>query len=971
MAGLRKMRILWPLVFLLGPVEADPVEVHIVCHTHDDVGWLKTVDEYYSGQNNSIQHAYVHMILDTVVQSLAMNRNRTFTYVEQAFFVRWWRQQDAATRALVKTLVKEGRLEFTNGGWCMHDEAAPHYIDMIDQTTLGHKFLMDEFGVAPRTGWQLDPFGHSATQAALLSAEVGFQGLFFGRIDYQDLQLRQQDRAAEFIWRASPSLGPAAQVFSGLTGSYHGNYGPPDGFQFDVNNLDETIQDDPNLEDYNVKSRVDGFVAAALAQANMTRGKNIMMTMGSDFQYEDALTWFYNLDRLIQHVNEDGRIKVFYSTPSRYVEAKQKETMVKWPLKEDDFFPYADGPHKFWTGYFTSRPTLKRYIRDTSAFFQVAKQITALAESGTQGLEHLAEALGVAQHHDAVSGTAKQHVTFDYAKRLARGRSLAYPEVSKALKTHMGKASVQDFTLCELRNVSLCALTQAVGRSTNRTCFALWNGLARPREELIELPVSSKNLEVVQAETNEAVPIQLVRSLPSVTNYGSDAGGAKDTLLAEVKLPPLGFSGFCLQQVEGKTAPESQLMKDAELIENENLAIHFAGGMMSKITDKVNNMSIRAEQNWFWYNASVGNAESSQVSGAYIFRPNRSQVVTSVGSWVHQRLRLAKKASHVEITYTVGQECPGLRFADPPGEIPADDGLGKEIVSRFSTDLQTAGTCFSDSNGREMLQRKRDFRPSWDFNQTEEVAGNYYPIATSLFIRSQQSQLTVLTDTSQAGTGCVRDGEIEMMVHRRLFKDDGRGVGEPLNETQFVTSYVEDPKGQHYGPGLVTRGQHWLHLGRPSNTAKSWRPLMDRLYMAPVPFFTAGEVAFRKSWTNWLPKNLEVISLASWGPKTLLLRIAHQFGVGEDPELSKPAKLNFEFLFPGHSITSIEERGLGGTISKDEVEHRRIQWPLEDEAAPGAPLGRMRSARSTVGVVTFGPLQIRTFLLQFGEAVFI
>ena len=32
-------------------------------------------------------------------------------------------------------------------------------------------------------------------------------------------------------------------------------------------------------------------------------------------------------------------------------------------------------------------------------------------------LQKLEEAMGVAQHHDAVSGTAKQHVTFDYAQR--------------------------------------------------------------------------------------------------------------------------------------------------------------------------------------------------------------------------------------------------------------------------------------------------------------------------------------------------------------------------------------------------------------------------------------------------------------------------------------------------------------------------------------------------------------------------
>lgn len=68
---------------------------------------------------------------------------------------------------------------------------------------------------------------------------------------------------------------------------------------------------------------------------------------------------------------QDGRLNVFYSTPADYVAAKKAYTDVAWPLKTDDFFPYADCPHCYWTGYFTSRPTSKGFIRQMTAYLQV------------------------------------------------------------------------------------------------------------------------------------------------------------------------------------------------------------------------------------------------------------------------------------------------------------------------------------------------------------------------------------------------------------------------------------------------------------------------------------------------------------------------------------------------------------------------------------------------------------------------
>ena len=51
-----------------------------------------------------------------------------------------------------------------------------------------------------------------------------------------------------------------------------------------------------------------------------------------------------------------------------------------YPIKSDDFFPYASGLHSYWTGYFTSRPSIKVFIVITSLHYHVKPLLCTLIE---------------------------------------------------------------------------------------------------------------------------------------------------------------------------------------------------------------------------------------------------------------------------------------------------------------------------------------------------------------------------------------------------------------------------------------------------------------------------------------------------------------------------------------------------------------------------------------------------------------
>jgi lysosomal alpha-mannosidase len=100
--------------------------------------------------------------------------------------------------------------------------------------------------------------------------------------------------------------------------------------------------------------------------------------------------------------------------------------------------------------------------------------------------------------------------------------------------------------------------------------------------------------------------------------------------------------------------------------------------------------------------------------------------------WASQQVNLFYDESTVELEWTVGP-------------IPIDDDIGKEIIIRYDTDIASASKYYTDANGREVLERIRDYRPTWNYTVLENVSGNYYPINSRIWIKDQQRQFTILT----------------------------------------------------------------------------------------------------------------------------------------------------------------------------------------------------------------------------------
>lgn len=528
----------------------------------------------------------------------------------------------------------------------------------------------------------------------------------------------------------------------------------------------------------------------------------------------------------------------------------------------------------------------------------------------------------------------------------------------------------------------------------------VYNPLALERSTIVRLPVSSAGkFEVERVGRQSSGQVSFHSSILAPLLHEDQE--PKYLLMFETGyIPPVGAATFRIV-VAGNFYQETDLTAwrfDPRDIDGERF-VEASNGLVSVKFDQTtgmlvgisgNGVDLKVGQTWGYYtsfdskfdHSDIPPSTGQQCSSAYIFRPSEPEqdlrvispalgraefVNTSVGlevrvvfeqPWIKQVTRVLNSQPFVEIEYTVGP-------------VPIDDGRGKEIVTRFQTPINSHGVFYTDSNGREFLRRERNRRASWVLSSYEPVAGNYYPINAASYIEDSESSLCLLVDRSQGGTSLI-EGSLEVMVQRRTLADDGRGVGEPMNETvDGITPYPPYGNATRLGPGVVIRGVHRIMVGKGPVGASLARQLMDGVFAEPVLFVGSSPdlrpVAFRQpkfsSLRGSLPSNVMLITLSRLQRvtnDTFLVRLGHQYGAGEgEGTSSEPVQVDLTSIFPGRSVLDVREKTLTGNRDwKAYLEHR-LPWTSE----PATP--EYFVVLDTL--VELNPMDIRTFEVTLGE----
>jgi hypothetical protein len=742
--------------------------LHLIPHSHDDLGWLETVEGYYD--------IFVKKVLSSVIEALEekgsqdeqnQHSQRKFVYSEVGY-IKLFLNDDKSSRDLkiekIKKLIRRNAFEFVNGGMSQADSACTNYQDLSENWFYGMRYLQKNFGVGPVSVWQIDPFGTS--QSLLYIAKLfGFEHAVINRINQHLKNKWAKSKELQLIYKLPYDLRIKLHVAT--------TYSSPDGLVCD--NSCSYFYFDKTILDRYLKPYRKYF-----------RGSQFHL-LGEDFAFSNAENSFTYYDKVLENYDD-----IKYSLWSEYLLEVETENVYSSEF-EGDFFPYIEGKpsRDVWTGYFITKPRLKFKIARLGRILRAIKGFIALnvlfnnKETDSQKqiyadkIVDLAENCGILLHHDTITGTSKRAVDINFFEKILDSENQFDKIMSGYHNSTMFSCDNYDF----LTNTTDCNVRFS---QDNNLYLHVTNPDLEQADKNFEIVVStnSSHIRIIDEHENEIKADQ-------ICNWNSD----KCVVYLTDTFKALQSKQYAIQNNKNASYTNDRDKNNEEFIQGDQNNFTFSD---FEIEIKSDCITFRSINGYLFENEIFYESISSEKSGLYILN-HLNRTATIYNSI--EKIRVIR-GNQIEGIYVRGTEIDIklIKYKGSNSYIvesyiknsqKIDEGI--DVILNIRNKLINNTSFKTDSNGLWEMNRI--------FEDSQESSIFPYTSFVSIEDISEENGIEIYTDRSQ-GVTSDQPGFVKIYVQRSCSKSDKKGNNEILrvNEDVIVrhTVYNYQNKNQEY-----------------------------------------------------------------------------------------------------------------------------------------------------------------------------
>jgi alpha-mannosidase II len=409
-------------------------------------------------------------------------------------------------------------------------------------------------------------------------------------------------------------------------------------------------------------------------------------------------------------------------------------------------------------------------------------------------LEFARRALSIFQHHDGVSGTAKDDVMTDYNKMMIEGiancKFVIQQSIHKLLTDPLKYAPDFEFKYFDFDDSSSAGgddkSRAMIVIDENVKYIVIHNSHTYERSEIVEFLIDSVTGCVFDVEGKF-----VMAQIAPIWRYSGNGENIeleknKFRLIFNAEVAALGLAVYSVKKDENcQSTSLSQINIYTDdtyqtkitnypgqiqffepttffLKMNEHQLTFNKNGLMQSINSHLLTIEFM----------SYGTVETkSQFSGAYIFMPDGPAqplniTTTTTVVVIEGKLESSMTANlpHINHTVILRNDSNALEIRNI---VDIRELNNTEIIMRLSSQsVHNYNVFYTDLNGLQYVKRK--------ILGLVPLSGNYYPINSGIFIEDDKARISLFTATPLGGSA-LDSGQMEIMQDRRLNQDDGRG----------------------------------------------------------------------------------------------------------------------------------------------------------------------------------------------------